>query len=85
MPLSLTQPQLLHIITAAACLFPPDRDAFVAAVAAELNRYLLIGDGTVDRAIRAVQCRFDHPEPEPSPGRWDWDQPRFERSSKRAY
>ena len=67
------------IANAAAALYPA-----VAAVAAALEGQP-IGDGTLGRIIRDVQCRFDHPEPEHSPARWDWDRPSFERSSKRAY
>jgi hypothetical protein len=84
MPIPLSQPQFLAIANAAAALFPADRDPFIAAVAAALEGQP-IGDGSVGRIIRDVQCRFDHPEPEPSPARWERDRPRFERSSKRAY
>jgi hypothetical protein len=84
-PIPLTGPQFNAIVTAAAILSPADRDAFVAAVAAELAR-MPIGDGTVGRAIRAVQGRFHHPEPEAtSASRWDRKAPGFERASKRAY
>jgi hypothetical protein len=84
-PIPLTGPQFNAIVTAAAILYPGDRDAFVAAVAAELAR-APIGDGSVGRAIRAVQGRFQHPEPEPtSASRWERDNPRFDRASKRAY
>ena len=83
MPIPLSQPQFLAITNAAAALYPADRDPFIAAVAAELDGQP-IGDGTIGRAIRDVQCRFDHPEPEHWPSRWDWDRPSFDRSSKRA-
>jgi len=82
MPISLSQPQFLAIANAAACLYPGDRDSFIAAVAAELH-VLPIGDGTVARAIRAVQGKFRHPEPEVTP-RWSREAPRFERASKRS-
>ena len=84
MPIALSQPQFLAITTAAAALYPVDRDPFIAAVAAALEGQL-IGDGLLGRIIRDVQVRFDHPEPEHSPGRWDWDRPTFERTSKRAF
>jgi hypothetical protein len=58
----LTRPQLLAIITGAACLFPPDRSEFIAAVMRELDGQP-IGDGSVFRAVAAVQGRFHHPEP----------------------
>jgi hypothetical protein len=85
MPISLSQPQFLAVANAAAALYPGDRDAFVAAVAAALEGVRPIGDGSVARAIAAVQCRFDHPEPTPAPARWERDRPDFERASKRAY
>jgi hypothetical protein len=81
---SLSRSQLLAIITGAACLFPPDRAEFIAAVMRELEGQPL-GDGTVARAIREVQPRFAHPEPTPAPARWERERPRFERASKRAY
>jgi hypothetical protein len=84
MPIPLSPSQPAAITTAAACLFPPDRDDFVAAVAAALEG-VPIGDGILGRIIRDVQLRFDHPEPEHMPGRWERDRPAFERRSKRAY
>jgi hypothetical protein len=84
MPILLSAPQFLAIANAAAALCPPDRDPFIAAVAAELEGQSMIGDGTVGRAIRAVQGRFAHPEPAPVPGRWQRERPRFERVSKAA-
>jgi len=78
MPIPLSQPQFLAIANAAAALFPGDRDPFIAALAAALEGQP-IGDGTIGRAIRDVQCRFDRPEPEHMPGRWQRDKPRFER------
>jgi hypothetical protein len=84
MPIPLSQPQFLAIANAAACLYPGDRDPFIAAVAAELDGQP-IGDGTIGRAIRAVQGRFHHPEPPPTPARCQRDKPRFEHSNKRAY
>jgi hypothetical protein len=86
MPILLSAPQFLAIANAAAALCPPDRDPFIAAVAAELEGQSMIGDGTVGRAIRAVQGRFQHPEPEAtSASRWDRKAPGYDRASKRAY
>jgi hypothetical protein len=79
----LSQPQFLAIANAAAALCPSDRDPFIAAVAAELHG-LPIGDGTVGRAIRAVQANFSHPEPDRAPARWSRETPRFEQQSKRS-
>jgi hypothetical protein len=84
MAILLSQPQFLQIANAAAALYPADRDPFISAVAAELEGQP-IGDGSIGRAIRAVQGRFHHPEPEPSPARWSREAPCFERASKRAY
>jgi hypothetical protein len=84
MPITVTESQYFAILSAASALCPSDRDAFVAAVHAELAGQP-IGDGSVGRAIRSVQCRFEHPEPPQVPGRWDRDQPRFEKTSRRTY
>ena len=78
-----TELQYLAIANAAAALCPNDRDQFVAAIHAELSGPP-IGDGTIGRAIRAVQASFHHPEPERVPSRWDRDTPRFEKASKRT-
>jgi hypothetical protein len=83
MPIALSQPQFLAITNAAAALCPSDRDPFIAAVAAALEG-LPLGDGTIGRAIRDVQCRFSHPEPEREEPRWS-RAPHFERVSKRAF
>jgi hypothetical protein len=85
MPIPLSQAQFLAIANAAACLYPGDRDPFIAAVAAELEGVFPFGDGSIGRAIRAVQGRFHHPEPPPTLARWQRAKPRFERASKRAY
>jgi hypothetical protein len=85
MPIPLSQPQFLAIANAAAALCPSDRDPFIAAVAAALEG-LPLGDGTIGRAIRDVQCRFSHPEPDRGETpRWSRDRPRFEQASKRAF
>jgi hypothetical protein len=84
MPILLSPPQFLAIANAAAALCPSDRDSFMSAVAAELAGQP-IGDGTIGRAIRAVQVKFAHPEPERGLSRWERDTPRFEHASKRAY
>jgi hypothetical protein len=84
MPIALSQPQFLAIANAAAALNPVDRDQFIVAIAAELAG-MPIGDGSIGRAIREVQCRFSHPEPDQGQTpRWSRDKPRFEHASKRA-
>ena len=67
-PIPISELQNLAIANAAAALCPSDRDQFIARVHAEL-RGQPIGDGTIGRAIRAVQMNFPHPEPEPEPHR----------------
>ena len=83
--ISLTSPQFLAICNAAACLYPSDRDPFIAAVAAELHGLPIIGDGSVGCAIRMVQGRFAHPEPDDTGPRWSREKAGFERTSRRAY
>jgi hypothetical protein len=84
MPIPLSQPQFLAIANAAAALCPADRDPFIAAVAAALEGQP-IGDGTIGRALRDVQCRFSHPEPDRGETpRWSRDKSHFEHQSKRA-
>jgi hypothetical protein len=82
MPIFLDRSQFLQIANAAAALFPSDRDGFINAVAAELEGRWPIGDGTIDRAIRAVQGRFHHPEPE-APPRWGREVSRLGRMARR--
>lgn len=84
MPLVLTEQQFRDIVNASAALCPSDRDPFIAAVAAELHGLPIVGDGSVGRAIRAVQPKFAHPEPPEMPARWQRDKPRFEHASKRS-
>ena len=83
MTIPLSRSEFAAIIEAAACLYPGDRPAFIAAVVAALNGLPVLGDGAVGRVIREVQPRFSHPEPEPMPARWERDKPRFEHVSKR--
>ena len=65
-PIPISELQYLAIANAAAALCPSDRDQFIARVHAEL-RGQPIGDGTMGRAIRAVQVSVPHPEPERDP------------------
>jgi hypothetical protein len=59
-PIPVTDPQFLAICNAATALCPSDRDQFIAQVHAAL-RGQPIGDGSIGRAIRAVQASFPHP------------------------
>src|SRR5215472_14689524 len=62
MPIPLSAPEFVAIVDACAALLPSDRAAFLGAVVGELDGRF-IGDGTIGRAIAAVQARFSHPEP----------------------
>ena len=80
-PIFVSETQYLAILNAANALCASDRDQFIAAVYAELHGKSEIGDGSIGRAIRAVQVNFPPPK---KPSRWDRDRPRFERLSKRS-
>jgi hypothetical protein len=84
MAIRVSELQYLAIFNAACALCPADRDQFVAAVARELVGQP-VGDGSVGRAIRAVQVRFAHPEPSRVPPRWERARPAFEKASRRAF
>ena len=49
------------VLAAATPLPPHDRDAFIAALANLLRGEREIGDGTVHRAVRALQKEFFQP------------------------
>lgn len=57
-PLALTNSQYAAVVAAAEPLEPVDRPAFLAAVASYLRAEPTIGDGTIARAIRALQREF---------------------------
>jgi hypothetical protein len=61
MPIALSDAQLDAIFAAARPLAVRDRDGFLQAVAEQLHGRRDLGDGDVDRAIRAVQRRFFDP------------------------
>jgi hypothetical protein len=61
-PVSLSDEQLTAIMSATAPLDPPDRSAFLAAIAAELRQHPAeLGDGDIHRAIAAIQKRYFRP------------------------
>src|SRR6516164_4897524 len=61
-PLALTDDQLTAILHGAQPLRPHDRDDYLRAVADALaNGGGLVGDGDVNRAIRAAQKKFFDP------------------------
>ena len=60
-PLALTDQQYLAVCQACEPMLPPDRDAFLRALAQLLQGEAEIGDGTVARAIRSLQREFWQP------------------------
>jgi hypothetical protein len=61
-PLSVSDRQLDAILAACEPLPPPDRDAFLAALANLLRSELQpLGDGALFRAVRALQREFFRP------------------------
>jgi hypothetical protein len=62
MPLALSDEQMSTVLNAAAPLLPPDRDAFLRALANVLRgEPQPLGDGTVHRAIKGLQREFWRP------------------------
>ena len=60
-PLALTDAQLSAVYRACKPLLPPDRDAFLCALAHALRSEPEIGDGAVFRACRELQKQFFRP------------------------
>jgi hypothetical protein len=60
-PIKLTDTQLNAVFAAARPLALCDRGGFLQAVAEQLHGRRDLGDGDVDRAIRAVQRQFFDP------------------------
>lgn len=60
-PIKLSDEELDAVMRAAAPLDRDQRDPFLQAVAAELARCKLVGDGTVFRVCREVQRKFYRP------------------------
>jgi hypothetical protein len=58
MPLSLNDDEYAAIMQAAAPIHPLQRDAFLRALAEELERRPVIGPGVVHRAAAALQKTF---------------------------
>jgi hypothetical protein len=52
--IALTDDQRSAIASATAALLPPDRDLFLAALAAKLEGEAELGDGNIARAIRGL-------------------------------
>jgi hypothetical protein len=58
MPLSLSDDEYNAVQAAAAPIHPMQRDAFLKALAAELERHPVVGPGVVHRAAAALQKTF---------------------------
>jgi hypothetical protein len=58
MPLSLSDAEYDAIMQAAAPIHPRQRDAFLKALAAELERQPVVGPGIVHRCARDLQKTF---------------------------
>jgi hypothetical protein len=61
MPVAVTDEQLSMIYRAAEPLLPPDRLAFLAALADRLRGEPIVGDGSIARAIRELQRQCFRP------------------------
>jgi hypothetical protein len=58
MPLSLTDDEYDAVMQAAAPILPGERDAFLRALAAELERHPVVGLGLVHRCAAELQRKF---------------------------
>jgi hypothetical protein len=58
MPLSLSDDEYAAVQAAAAPIHPMQRDAFLKALAAELERHPVIGPGLVHRCAAGLQRTF---------------------------
>jgi hypothetical protein len=58
MPLALTDDEMNAVQAAAAPVHPLQRDAFLKALAEELERYPVVGPGVVHRCAAALQKTF---------------------------
>jgi hypothetical protein len=58
MPVSLSDDEYAAVQAAAAPIHPMQRDAFLKALAAELERYPMIGPGLVHRCAAELQRTF---------------------------
>ncbi len=65
-PLLLTDEQYAAVNQACAPLLPADRAAFLFALAELLRSEAVIGDGTINRAIRSLQREFWRPPINPA-------------------
>ena len=58
MPLSLSDDEMNAVQAAAAPVHPLQRDAFLKALATELERHAVVGPGVVHRCAAALQKSF---------------------------
>lgn len=70
MPLSLSDDEYRAVEAAAAPIHPRQRDAFLKALAEELERHPVVGPGVVHRCAADLQRRFgvEAQRVEPEPG-----------------
>jgi hypothetical protein len=84
-PLALSDDQLTTILRTAQPIAPDLRPAYLEAIA-EALRGRELGDGLVGRTCAELQKKFfDPPIIEKVPPRWAREQPRFEKTSRRAF
>jgi len=57
-PLALTDDEFAAVQAAAAPIHPSQRDAFLRALAVELERYPAVGPGVVHRCAAELQRRY---------------------------
>ena len=57
-PISLTDEQYATVLAAAATIIPAERDAFLRALADELGRHPVVGEGLLHRLCADLQRRF---------------------------
>jgi hypothetical protein len=61
LPLEVTDEQMTMIYRASDALLPPDRPAFLSALAVRLRGEPIVGDGSIGRAIRELQRQYLRP------------------------
>ena len=60
-PVEVTDEQMTMIYRASDALLPPDRPAFLSALADRLRGEAIVGDGSIGRAIRELQRQYLRP------------------------
>ena len=57
-----------RLMQAAKPIAPPERDAFLKDIAAELGKHEVVGPGLLHRIISELQQRYDIADRRPAPG-----------------